>query len=364
LIDAIREFINDRWGHLRPGRPRLSSAILAGANKSPSAKVAIIFFDESGAVAAVAKVARTPAGERALRAESAALHRFWSAGAEAVIRHAPEPLALDRIGTRLVFVMSPVSGEPMFTRYHTPGHTSDPGRVAQDFDAARAWLLRFHRDTHVADTRSTSTAFDRWVGSVFQRYRSQIGWSESEERLLEAVTARARELSGCSLPLTGVHGDYWMGNILTRRHTVQGVIDWELSRVSAPPLADVYKFPTSYGFYLDRIYGGSDGSVPGHPERAAHRRRWRRFGDWPNLIGFGYTYFGEGWFPQQARRFILDHLAALGIPAEANAVFFPVFLAEQAMTLDVPEFRNGYRSLLLAFAQEKSSTWLWTNGRG
>jgi hypothetical protein len=38
-----------------------------------------------------------------------------------------------------------------------------------------------------------------------------------------------------------------------------------------------------------------------------------------------------------------------------------LFLAEQAMTLDDPIFRAGYRAALTAFWTERESTWLWND---
>ena len=362
MIQAIRDHVNARWSALRPGAPRPSGAILAGADREESAKVAFIFFDELGHPAAVAKVGRSRAAEKALQAEAAALKHFWSLGCQTVRGHAPEPLLLDRIGDHLVFLMTTVPGTPMITRYYTPGHAADPQRVAADFDAAGSWLVQFHRET-LSDVEPFGTeTFDRFVGAVFDRYRQEVGWSAVEEELMEALTERARRLRGALLPLTGVHGDFWMGNLFVDGPALGGVVDWELAQAVGHPLTDLYKFPTSYGFYLDRATAGADGSVPGHPERAEHRSRWRPWGTWRNLPGFGYTYFGRGWFPEQARRFVLRHLAALGIPRAINGVFFPTFLAAQATVLDVPEFREGYRSLLLAFASERTSTWLWADG--
>jgi len=77
------------------------------------------------------------------------------------------------------------------------------------------------------------------------------------------------------------------------------------------------------------------------------------------LTGFGHAYFGRGWFPEQVRRFILGQLTRLGIDPALNGIFFPAFLAEQAMAARDPISRTGYRSLLHAFAAERESTWLW-----
>jgi len=140
------------------------------------------------------------------------------------------------------------------------------------------------------------------------------------------------------------------------------VIDWELGKAEGLPFADVYKFPTSYGFYLDRAYPAGTARIPGHRGRDLARRQWSRFGDWPNLVGFGYGYFGQGWFPDLVRRHVLQHFEHLGVPAAANAVFFPLFVAEQATAIPDRAFRAGYRALLAGFSAERSSGWLWADG--
>jgi hypothetical protein len=359
MIEAIGRRLRERWTELRPGHAAPTNAIIVvGANKVPDGKVCVIFFDDRNRPAVVAKVARTPVGEAALHREYAVLEHFWDLGCSLVTDFAPEPLLLEEINGRLVLALSHRPGRPMLSRYHTPGHTSDPDQVAEDFLAAGDWLQAFHRQTLSGAEQLDADGFQERVASVFERYRATVGWSLEEEDLAAAVARRAAALNGCPIPVTGVHGDFWMGNLLMEGRGISGVLDWELGFTNRFPLDDIYKFPTSYGFYLDRARPGS-ADLPGHPDRISHLTRWLPFGRWPNLVGFGYTYFGQGWFPDLARHFILSHLAALGVPPALNGIFFPVFLAEQAMTLNVPEFRQGYRSLLRALASERESTWLW-----
>jgi len=360
MIDAIKEFLAERWGTLRPGRPPLAGALVAGIDRSPSAKVTVIFFDTAGAPAAVAKVARAEPAEHCLRAEYGALRALRPPGAVGgALGRLPEPLALERVRGRLVLVQAPMAGVPMSAGYYTPGHTADPARVEADFAAAGSWLSGFQEATRVDGAVLDAEGVARHVDGVVDRYRAEIGWSPSEASLFESVAGRAVELARATpLPVTGVHGDFWMGNLLVDGEEVRGVIDWERGQAAGLPFGDVYKFPTSYGFYLDRAYPGG-GRVPGHPDRQDHERRWRRYGDWANLPGFGYTWFGRGWFPELVRRHVDQALERLGVPPAANAVFFPLFLADQATALDDPAFRAGYRSLLLAFLTERSSTWLW-----
>jgi aminoglycoside phosphotransferase (APT) family kinase protein len=359
MIDAIRAHLLDRRNAFVPPRDLGSGALVVGRDKDPSAKVTYVLFDRLGKPAVAAKVARRRVSERSLVAEYSALRQLRSGRSPLVSGCTPEPLFLERIQGRLALILSALEGAPMVTRYYQPGHTSDPGRVAEDFQAAGTWLRRFHHETMTGVVHLDDHTLEQWVGSTFVRYRNEIGWTRPEADLFEAVAERATALAGCAIPMTAVHGDYSVGNLLLGNGGISGVVDWELGRASGLPLSDVYKFPTSYGFYLDRAYPIDARRIPGHPGREELRDRWRRFGDWPNLLGFGYSYFGQGWFPEQVRRFVLQHLEHLGLPPAVNAVFFPTFLAEQAMTLPDPAFRRGYRSLLRAFWEERSFTWLW-----
>jgi len=356
MIPPLREVLQARWPELRPHHPPLTSAIVAGVDRSPAAKVTLVFFDWAGDLAAVAKVARSPASEPALLREYEVLTYLWGLDVPSVRDRVPEPLLLERVAGRLALVQAPLRGGPMTAAYYTPGHVADPALVANDFAQAGAWLREFQRQTATGLKLLDAALCEEWVGQVIRAYRKEVGWTATEERLFDEVMANASGLMGLPLPAAAVHGDYWMGNLLVDRSGLRGVIDWERGRSAGPCLLDVYKFPTSYALYMDRGYPG--GVVPGHDGRDRWRERWRRFGEWPHLVGFGYAYYGEGWFPDQVRDFVLGHLAALGIPAAANAVFFPLFLAEQALLPGHPRTRAANRALLHAFAEEPSHTWL------
>jgi hypothetical protein len=85
---------------------------------------------------------------------------------------------------------------------------------------------------------------------VIARYREEIGWSTEEDNLFRGVVRRAADLRGTTIPLVGVHGDFWMGNLLVGHGRVRSVVDWEQSQVSArrarrgPRAAGVW--PTMY----------------------------------------------------------------------------------------------------------------------
>jgi hypothetical protein len=332
--------------------------MVVGIDRDPTAKVTIVLFDEAGLPGAVAKVARRPAEERALRAEHAMLLKLRMSPLPTISAALPRPLLMEPVGGRAVLATTALSGSPMTVRYQEPGHVQHPGLVAEDFRLAGSWLHRFQHETQTGEPIDMNEAFDRWIRPTFARYRDTVGWSAWEEQLLDRLALLASELAGVPVPLVAVHGDYSTGNLLVERGRVSGVVDWELGRRAAPPLADVFKFAASYGSYLDRAAPPRNGALPGHPGWAQARDRWGDFAGWTNAVGFLYAYLGRGWFPDLVQAFLAEHLRRLGLPPPASALFLPTFLAEQAMALDNTVYRDGYRSLLSVLAEECNARWL------
>jgi hypothetical protein len=359
VIEALVERVNRDAVSLGLGRAHIEGAVLLGRDRNPSAKVAFVLFDRDGRPRAVAKVPRDDVGEAAILGEFAALRSMWWSGPEIVVATAPRPMFLDRVADRLVLLMSAVDGTPLTTRYYAPGHVRRARNVATDFRLAAAWLDRFQSETRVGEAVLDDDSAGVWIDAVFRSYRERLGWGDAEEGLLASVKHRARELYGCRIPIVAEHGDYAIGNILIGADdTVSGVVDWECGSPAATPFRDVYKFPTSYGLYLDRALGSSHGGMGSLATLERPIAAWRVYGEWRHVAGFARTYFATGWFPAEVRAFILGRLERLGIPAAMNAVFFPIFLAEQAMALPDPAFRSGYRALLRAFADREAASWL------
>lgn len=358
MIAALRAWLTPSLA--ARGDPPLRAAVVVGIDRDPSAKVTILLFGEDGRAHVVAKVARNAHAERALVHEHAMLGLVRSRCiSSSLTRSIPEPLGLERVTGRLALATTAVGGDPMMQRFYKPGHTADATAVWADFEAAGDWLGRFHQETRTERVTLDAAVFEAVCGPVIGRYRTEIGWDDTERALFDGVRRRVSDLTGCSVPLTGVHGDYWVGNLLADGRRVSGVVDWECSRASALPFADIFKFPTSYGFYLDRAYPNGVRGIRGHAGRDRVGTRWARYGTWPNLAGFAYAFFGEGWFPSLVRATIETHLSDLGVPPEATAIFLPVFLAEQATMLPDPAFRAGYRSVLHGLWAERSNGWWW-----
>ena len=357
--DPVVSGLTAQWPTLGvAGGPPTRSAVL-GIDRSDEAKVVSLLFDAAGALVAVAKVARSSSGERALVAEHDALRAVGCTQSAGLAGTTPRALALFRAAGRLTLVQTPARGRPMSVDYYSVGHVNDPSAVAVDHAAAGDWLALLHRGTWGGRT-SVAEASRRWLLPVLEAYQRDVGDDLAERELFAAVGVRLDAHATATVPVTAVHGDFWMGNVLREQpRRLSAVVDWERSRVSGVPLVDVFKFPTSYGLYLDRAEPWRRGRLPGHRGRDDVARQWAPYGDAANLVGFGYTFFGTGWFPALVRSFVTDQVRRLGVPPEVVGPFFLGFLAEQALAANTEDFRAGCRSILRVFAAEHESSWLW-----
>lgn len=350
MMGAVLEMANAVAA--KPGTAKVTGAIVIGVDYAPAAKVTMLLFGADGAPRLVAKLARRADGERALAAEHDALASLWSDKARTITAELPKPLALRRVAGRVALFTTAVTGTALTAGYYTPGHVRNPGLVARDFALAGAWLDRFQRETRGGTAVLGPDAFGEWIGPTAARYRAEVGWDEWESRLFtDRLPRLCDKLFGTSVPVVAVHGDYAPGNILLSDGRVCGVIDWELGRKAGLPFSDVFKFAASYGSYLDRASPGAAGVPAGHPGWAWARERWGAFPGWPNGTGVMYAFFGgSGWFPSLVREYLREHLRRLAIPPAAAGdtvrLFLPVFLAEQALALEHPGYRGGYRELL------------------
>jgi len=345
----------DGW-HLRGDPP--VSALVAGIDRTAEAKVSLLMFDGDGEVVAVAKVPRNERGAAAVRNEHTALSWAWAI--EPLRGSVPRPIDLLETDGRPVLIQSAMHGRPMTASYYTPGHTSRTGAVEHDFQVASDWLDVFSSLTRVADASLAEVA-QQAVMPLVDRYRHTFGTNSEQEALFAAVLDRAGALGAECVPIAGRHGDFWMGNLLIDDGRLSGVIDWELARRcdGAGPAADIFKLPTSYAMYLDRPWPWAGGRVPGHPGREDTAGRWRRWGSWPNLVGFGHVWFGDGWLARLVEDWVRKRWAALGVSAPVAGTLFPLFIMEQALTLADPASRAGWCSVLRAFAAERDACWVW-----
>ena len=360
MITELCTELAARWPALGMPGTAPEGGLVIGMDKAPNAKVVLMLFDRAGSPSVIVKTGRTGENDEQLRKEFDVLTHFWDSGLRTRI---PRPLGLFKVGTRLCLAQTALPGRPMTAVYYTPGHVSSQTAVAADFAAAADWLGEFHRHSVAAPVSVEEWRAGEYT-DLMKLYRQRVGYNGREEPLFKLIDDRMDALKDAKVPVTGLHGDFWMGNLMLGaakggKTAITGVIDWELGGPAGTPIHDVYKFPTSYSFYLDRTVPWAKGAVKNHPGREDPNGRWRSYTSWPNMLGFGHGYWGRGWFPELVKSFIRERESALGIDPALTPILFSCFLIDQAQRSTVPEFRDGYRAALAAFAEERDRTWLW-----
>jgi aminoglycoside phosphotransferase (APT) family kinase protein len=133
-----------------------------------------------------------------------------------------------------------IDGVRVFALSELPGMTvdHDSPRLPRLTAAAARWISDLHAAT-ARPTRMTPEALDDLAAPIFAAAR--LRYPELEPELARAEQSIRAELSGHTLPLVFMHGDFKLENVVFDEHDgrLTGVIDWELARHPGPPLLDL-----------------------------------------------------------------------------------------------------------------------------
>lgn len=181
-----------------------------------------ICFDGGDSPALVVKIARTVEGVAKTRDEQSALEGLRAAASESIIATLPRPLGVaDACGTT-IGLESYVPGRALV---HMAAAT--PERKRKALSAAIDFIAQVHEATARPGAREwDQEAVRRWIDPAVAAYRDAVAPSGDEERLLDAMSERARALVGRILPTVTRHGDFTPWN-LRFNGAALSVIDWE-----------------------------------------------------------------------------------------------------------------------------------------
>jgi len=310
------------------------TAIVSGVSKDPNGKVTLLLVPRGERNASVvAKLATTPASERALEAEARVLAGLDRTRMGPLAGSVPEVLGWSRYGDRRALLLTGLRGTTMLSRYHGWRHTSSPRKVAADFAAVARWLDGFQSAT----SGGLRTLLDGEVrGKLAARFDADP-LVEDAVRLLDAIK---RPLEGIRVGSSAVHGDLWMGNVLVADGAVSGVVDWEAGDLHGVPLRDAVRFVLTYALYLDR-HSGPGTQVAGHPGLVAGR--WG--------AGIRHTMSQGSWFGEMAERFLRASLTCAVVDSDLWKTAMLGGLAEVAATADEPGFARRHLELFVELAE-------------
>jgi len=265
----------------------------------------------------VIKVPTTEAAQLAVQAECHMLLSLHNLDLGPLRPTVPRAIRLVEVRGRKALLMSATSGSPMLSRYHRWRHTATAGEVRADFARVSDWLAAFQERTAAG---ARPMAFGQELpDALCRRFHDHPAIADTGRLVLQLQGT----LAGPRTLRTVVHGDFWVGNLLTGDGAVMGAVDWEAGTMSGEPIRDLVRLALTYALYLDR-HTRAGTPVVGHPGLRA--------GIWG--AGVIYAVEAEGWFPHLFRSFLRDGLARLGGKPDHWRLAVLMGLAEIAATAD------------------------------
>jgi hypothetical protein len=295
-------------GVLRRG----ASAILLDDYDDSDREKAVLFLFDAGASkpSAVAKVSGLAAQRAALRRQQQTLSTLRTR-LERLGPTVPRPLGELRIGGTTAFAESYSGQRSMYVdlRNSWRPRAKSHGHFARAFE----WLIQFQQVTRQEDRRLDESVIGQFVRGPLQHYARARRPSAAVLAVLEEAEKLAKCATGATLPITACQGDFWAANIVFGGETTS-VVDWDAYRATGTPFTDAFHFVMSYGLNYPWQLG-----------------RWADPGD-----AFRATVVDPTWLSHLVRASLGQWAGALGIEAALLPVFFPVYLAEQALAEHLP----------------------------
>jgi hypothetical protein len=315
------------------GTPRLR-ALVVNTSRDPNAKLTVLLFAPGRPEPVlVVEVPTTDAAQLAVDVEHRLLLRLHELDLGPLRPTVPRAVRVVEVQGRRALLMSAAAGSPMLSRYHRWRHTATAGAVRADFACVGAWLAALQERT--ASARRPVDFGGELPEALRRRFPDLPAIEETSEQLVQVQAA----LAATQTPLTVVHGDFWIGNLLIGDRAITGAVDWEAGATSGEPVRDLVRFALAYALYLDRHTRAGE-PVAGHPGLRA--------GTWG--AGVVYALEAGGWFPDLFRSFLREGLARLGAAPEHWRVAALAGLAEIAASADHRDFALRHLELFRGLA--------------
>ena len=271
-----------------------SAVLVLNHSHDPDSRRVLLLFEPDRQWPTLAvKLPTGPAAAAKVEAETELLHGVARLNLARLAATVPAVVETVRHNGFPALVTTALPGTPMLVDYHRRGHTTHPRTVAGDFSRAARWLAVFH-----ASTGDGFAPLDLAPG-VEETLRER----RPGDPMLDELPLLRDRLRRHRAPRTAVHGDFWMGNLLTHEGKLTGVVDWERFEPAGSPGRDLARFALAHAQYLDR-HTRAGHRVPGHPELLAR------------VPGAAVTYLltGTGWYPRLVRGYLAGGLRRLGLP--------------------------------------------------
>lgn len=289
------------------GASEPSTIVLNDYGNSDRGKMVLFIFEpQATRPGVVAKVSSSPAHRDTLRREQATLRTLHERLPQTLLESVPIPLAEAGQGAATAFAETYIGRTSMYVEMRNSW--SPRRQVEKHFRGALAWLVQFQAATVGDRVRLDEGVIREHIEAPLAEFARSCAPSPAAERMFGRTIETARALTDERLPLTARHGDFWARNVMLGKDGVC-VIDWDGYKDRSPPFHDLFHFAVSYGL-----------SYP-----------WQ-LGRWADpSAAFRSTILADTWLSKLLRDRLRDYCRGMAVSPALLEVFFPVYLAEQAL---------------------------------
>ncbi|MDC4228007.1 MAG: hypothetical protein MPW15_28205 [Candidatus Manganitrophus sp.] len=277
----------------------------AGSKKNPTAQpVVFLLFDQNGAAPRwVVKVSRNRETVPMLTREYENLLYFYHRLTPSFRSTIPKPLLSREDPERFLFVESGLKGKSLPCVVKPEEGVAHQREISRMIENVLTWLLKFQRETQEETVEITDAWIEEEVRRPIERYGSIYPVDASEERFLNDHLKGWEEWKRTAIPITGHHGDFWVGNMLTDGASVS-MCDWSFSQKKGWPFDDLF-------FFFSSLPVGKEEGDP--------------------LLSFENLFFKEHWFRRQVREAMARFFFQWELSPRFFFQLFPLFLIKQSI---------------------------------
>lgn len=277
----------------------------AGSKKNPTAQpVVFLLFDQNGSTPRwVVKVSRDHQTISMLTQEYENLLYFYHRLTPTFRATIPKPLLSREDPGRFLFVETGLKGKSLPAVVKPDEGVAHQREIDRMLESVLAWLLQFQKETQEGTVEVTESWIEEEVRGPIEQYRSLYPVDASEAHFLNEHSKGWEEWKRTAIPITGHHGDFWLGNMLTDGASLS-MCDWSFSQKKGSPFDDLF-------FFLSSLPVGKEEGDP--------------------LLSFENLFFKEHWFRRGIQDLMVRFFFQWELSPRLFSQLFPLFLIKMSI---------------------------------
>lgn len=174
--------------------------------------------------------------------------------------------------------------------------------ILKNIKNVQKWLIQFQNETQRGMIHINEDFIENEIINKIDLFKNMYAISKEEACFLGELTGNFRQYINTSIPLVGIHGDFYIENIFFKNGSA-AVFDWSFASYKGLPFLDIFMFANS--FYVDATED--------------------------SLSSFEKIFFSKNWFSNAIKGFLEGHFNQKGLDLQLVRRFFPLFLLQMSV---------------------------------